>query len=406
MMQLEALNPDFLSLPLTGNSESGRYLEFQKEVRHFVEKNCPPDIRETVRSGKKITRPVYSRWQQILYTQGWAAPSWPKEYGGTGWDLRERMIFEEVIADLDCPPLYHHGLGHIGPVIMHFGTPEQKAHFLPRILDTTDWWCQGYSEPNSGSDLASLQTRAERDGDHYVVNGQKIWTSHAHEANIIYLLVRTSREAKKQEGISLLLVDMDTPGITVRPIETIDGWHHVNEVFFENVRVPISRRVGEEGKGWQCAKYLLERERLPPASVAQLLRQWRRVAHLLWTSQQQHGPTHDFAALNQQLFKLAAQIKGAREMLGSAIDDMMHKRPLGAKPSALKLMCSLTAQALTEVALRITGPIGTQQFLTADNDETEVGLWLQNYLFTRSKTIAGGTTEIQRNVVARELFGA
>src|SRR5690606_11525209 len=158
------LNERFLCLPSSGSKETGKYLEFQQEVRGFVEKNCPADIREKVRNGEKITRPVYSRWQNILNERGWAAPSWPQEYGGTGWDLRQRMIFEEAVADFDCPPLYHHGLGHIGPVIMHFGTPAQKERFLPRIIDTSDWWCQGYSEPNSGSDLASLQTRAERDG--------------------------------------------------------------------------------------------------------------------------------------------------------------------------------------------------------------------------------------------------
>ena len=402
----QALNPLYLSLPLTGNTDKGKYLDFRNTVQQFVQENCPEDIRAIVRRGEKITRPVYSRWQKILYSRGWAAPNWPEQHGGTGWDLLERMIFEEVIADNDCPPLYHHGLGHIGPVIMQFGTPEQKAWYLPRILDTTDWWCQGYSEPNSGSDLASLQTRAERSGDHYVINGQKIWTSHAHEANVIYLLVRTSRELRKQEGISLLLVDMDTPGITVRPIETIDGWHHVNEVFFENVRVPVDRLVGDEGKGWQCAKYLLERERLPPASVSQLLRQWRRVTHLLWETQHEQKDSHDFAVLNRQMLTLAAQIKGAREMLASAIDDMMHKRPLGAKPSALKLLCSSIAQSLTEVSLKVTGPAATQQFLSAQGDQTDTGLWLQNYLFTRSKTIAGGTTEIQRNVIARALMGA
>lgn len=403
---VQQMNERYLSLPSGGNAEHGKYLEFQREVRQFVEQNCPEDIREKVRKGEKITRSVYSRWQQILYKQGWAAPGWPQEHGGAGWDLRQRMIFEEAVADFDCPPLYHHGLGHIGPVIMQFGTPAQKEKYLPRILDTSDWWCQGYSEPNSGSDLASLQTQAQRDGDHYVVNGQKIWTSHAHEANIIYLLVRTSREAKKQEGISLLLVDMDTPGISVKPIKTVDGWHHVNEVFFENVRVPAERLVGDEGKGWQCAKYLLERERLPPASVAQLVRQWRRVSHLLWQSQHEHGASHDYAALNQQMFMLAAQIKGAREMLAGAIDDMMQKQPLGAKPSALKLRCSLVAQALTEVALRAVGTTGSQHFITAEGGPTEAGLWLQNYLLTRSKTIAGGTTEVQRNVVARELLGA
>ena len=402
----EQLNEHYLSLPSGANNEQGRYLDFQREVRQFVQQNCPEDIREKVRNGEKITRTIYSRWQQILHGHGWAAPGWQVEYGGTGWDLRQRMIFEEAIADFDCPPLYHHGLGHIGPVIMQFGTPEQKQHYLPRILDGADWWCQGYSEPNSGSDLASLQTRADADGDHYLVNGQKIWTSHAHEANAIYMLVRTSSEAKRQEGITLLLVDMDTPGISVRPIKTIDGWHHVNEVFFENVRVPMTQRVGLEGHGWQCAKYLLERERLPPASVGQLVRQWRRVTQLLWKAQHEQQASHDYAALNQTMFMLAAQIKGAREMLADAIDDMMEKKPLGAKPSALKLRCSLVAQELSEVALRIAGPAGSQQFIAENDGASDAGIWLQNYMFTRSKTIAGGTTEVQRNVVARQLFGA
>ena len=402
----QALNEQYLDLPAGVDNEEKRYQEFRKEVRDFVRQHCPKDIREIVRSGRKITREIYRRWQLILFKQGWAAPGWPVEYGGTGWDLRQRMIFEEVIADHDCPPLYHHGLGHIGPVIMQFGTSAQKETFLPRILDASDWWCQGYSEPNSGSDLASLQTRAERDGDDYVVNGQKIWTSHAHEADIIYLLVRTSNEGKKQQGISLLLVDLDTPGITIRPIVTIDGWHHVNEVFFENIRVPADRLVGEEGGGWQCAKYLLERERVPPASVGQLVRQWRRVSHLLWECRQVRQHSHDYAALDRKMFLLAAQIKGAREMLADAIDDMMAKKPLGAKPSALKLLCSHIAQALSEIALQLVGSSAGQQFLTEDTSSTEEGLWLQNYLYSRSKTIAGGTTEVQRNVVARQLFGA
>lgn len=402
----QALNEQYLDLPAGVDNEEKHYQEFRKEVRDFVQQHCPKDIREIVRSGRKITREIYRRWQLILFKQGWAAPGWPVEYGGTGWDLRQRMIFEEVIADHDCPPLYHHGLGHIGPVIMQFGTSAQKETFLPRILDASDWWCQGYSEPNSGSDLASLQTRAERDGDDYVVNGQKIWTSHAHEADMIYLLVRTSNEGKKQQGISLLLVDLDTPGITIRPIVTIDGWHHVNEVFFENVRVPADRLVGEEGGGWQCAKYLLERERVPPASVGQLVRQWRRVSHLLWECRQVRQHSHDYAALDRKMFLLAAQIKGAREMLADAIDDMMEKKPLGAKPSALKLLCSHIAQALSEIALQLVGSSAGQQFLTEDTSSTEEGLWLQNYLYSRSKTIAGGTTEVQRNVVARQLFGA
>lgn len=399
------LNSRYFSLLSDGHRESGQDAAFRAELRQFAQAHCPDDIRQVVASGEKITRPVYSKWQAILYQRGWAAPNWPVEYGGTGWSLRQRMIFEEVMADLDCPPLYHHGLGHIGPVIMQFGTEAQKSYFLPRILDTTDWWCQGYSEPGSGSDLASLSTPAVRDGDHYVINGQKIWTSHAHEADRIYLLARTSREAKKQEGISLFLIDMNTPGITVRPIRTIDGWHHVNETFLDNVRVPADRLLGTEGQGWACAKYLLERERLPPASVSQLMRQWRRVARLL-AEHQANQPLRDFASLEHQMAMLAAQIKGAREMLASAIDAMMRREPLGAKPSALKQACSAIAQSLTKIALLVAGPVGAQQLMRHDEASTTDGLWVQNYLFSRSKTIAGGTTEIQLNVIAKSLFGA
>ncbi|WP_144634291.1 acyl-CoA dehydrogenase family protein [Bordetella genomosp. 13] len=399
------LNPEFLSLPSSGHREPAEDAAFREELQAFARAHCPPEIRSVVAAGDKITRPVYSRWQQILNTRGWAAPNWPPEHGGTGWDLRRRMIFEEVMADLDCPPLYHHGLGHIGPVIMQFGTEQQKAKFLPRILDTTDWWCQGYSEPGSGSDLASLSTPAVRDGDHYVINGQKIWTSHAHEADRIYLLARTSREGRKQEGISLFLIDMDTPGIRVRPIPTIDGWHHVNEVFLDDVRVPADRLVGEEGRGWTCAKYLLERERLPPASVAQLMRQWRRVARLLH-ERRQAEPLRDYGALDDELLALAARIKGAREMLAQAIDAMMRKEPLDAKPSALKQACSVVSQSLTRIAYLAVGEGGTQRLLREDDAASPDGTWVQNYLFARSKTIAGGTTEVQLNVVARSLFGS
>ena len=394
----------YLALLSDGQRESEQDAVFREELRHFAQNKCPEDIRKTVASGEKLTRSVYSKWQRILNDRGWAAPGWPVIHGGTGWSLRQRMIFEEVMADQDCPPLYHHGLGHIGPVIMQFGTDEQKALFLPRILNTTDWWCQGYSEPGSGSDLASLSTSAVRDGEDYIINGQKIWTSHAHEADRIYLLARTSRGARKQEGISLFLIDMDTPGISVRPIPTIDGWHHVNETFLDNVRVPANRLLGEEGQGWACAKYLLERERLPPASVAQLIRQWRRVARLL-TDHSQAQPQRDFSSLEHRMAVLAAQIKGAREMLTVAIDAMMRGEPLGAQPSALKQACSTIIQSLTQIALLITGPAGAQQFIQADETPLPDGLWAQNYLFSRSKTIAGGTTEVQLNVIARSLFG-
>jgi alkylation response protein AidB-like acyl-CoA dehydrogenase len=401
----EIPNPAFLDLPSSSLGEAKEDAGFREELQSFVQANCPQDIRDVVAAGDKITRPIYSRWQQILHARGWAAPNWPVEFGGTGWNMRQRTIFEEVMADNDCPPLYHHGLGHIGPVIMHFGTEAQKAHFLPRILDTTDWWCQGYSEPGAGSDLASLITQAVREGDDYVINGQKIWTSHAHEANHIYLLARTTRGERKQEGISLFLIDMDTPGLSIRPIRTIDGWHHVNQLFLDNVRVPAGRLLGEEGKGWACAKYLLERERLPHASVARLMRQWRLTARLL-ESLRSREPMRDYSTLDSEMLTLAARIKGAREMLAAAIGAMTRKEALEARPSALKLACSAIAQSLTRIAMIAVGPAGAQRFLPDDDSTSSVGVPVQNYLYTRSKTIAGGTTEVQLNVVARSLFGA
>jgi alkylation response protein AidB-like acyl-CoA dehydrogenase len=309
------------------------------------------------------------------------------------------------MAENDCPPLYHHGLGHIGPVIIRFGTDRQKAHFLPRILDATDWWCQGYSEPGSGSDLASLSTSARRDGDEWVINGQKIWTSHAHEASMIYMLVRTSREAKKQEGISLILVPMDSKGITVRPIRTIDGWHHLNEVFFDEVRVRADNLVGDVGKGWTCAKYLLERERLPPANVARLELIRRQVTRLVEVAKTTAGK-RDLSSLHHKLLLCEADVRGARVMMAQATDDLIHQRPLGVQPSAIKMTCADVAQRLTTIALDAVGPEAAHRFLADVGEDVAQATWIQNYMFTRARTIAGGTSEVQRGVVANELLGA
>lgn len=394
---------------VAGN-ETAHYAAFRQELEAFARQSCPPEIRAVVAAGQKITQREYRGWQQVLHRRGWGAPSWPVENGGTGWDVKQRLIFEEVMAEAECPPLYHHGLGHIGPVIIRFGTPEQKARFLPRILDGSDWYCQGYSEPNSGSDLASLQTSARREGSGdsacYVVNGQKIWTSHAHEANMIYMLVRTAREARKQDGISLLLVPMDAPGITVRPIRSIDGWHHLNEVFFDNVRVRADNLIGEEGKGWTCAKYLLERERLPPASVARLQLVRRQVARVVDETEAAAPGRRDFSSLRYRLLLAEADLHAAREILARATDDMLHKRPLGVQPSVLKLLCSGVAQQLTTIALDAVGPQAAHRFLADGDDGSPASVWAQNYLFTRARTIAGGTSEVQRNVVAQELLGA
>jgi len=395
--------------PLTAAS-ADPYAAFRAELRDFAERECPEALKAVVRSNQKVTRTEYSGWQKKLHARGWAAPNWPKEYGGTGWDLQQRYLFEEVTAEADCPPQYHHGLGHIGPVIMHFGTDAQKERYLPRILDGSEWWCQGYSEPGAGSDLASLKTSAVRDGDHYVINGQKIWTSHAQEADMMYTLVRTSSEGRKQAGISLLLVPMNTPGIEVRPIPTIDHWHHVNEVFLNDVRMPCANLMGEEGGGWKCAKFLLDRERLSPATVPRLARLADQVEALL----RERGAGAGAARASQhvlleRLYLAQAGVMGAREMLLSAIQEEMQGTLASSKSSALKLFCSELSQQIIGIALDIAGPQYAARLVDTvapdGEDATPLRQLVHTYLFYRSRTIAGGTSEVQKNVIARDIFG-
>jgi len=387
------------------------YASFREELRQFAAAECPEELKRFVRSNQKITRNEYRIWQEKLFARGWAAPNWPVAYGGTGWDLQQRYLFEEITAQADCPPQYHHGLGHIGPVILHFGTDAQKARFLPRILDGSEWWCQGYSEPGAGSDLASLKTSARRDGDHYVLNGQKIWTSHAQEADMMYTLVRTSTEGRKQSGISLLLVPMNSPGIEVRPIPTIDHWHHVNEVFLKDVRVPCENLVGTEGEGWKCAKFLLDRERLSPATVPRLARLAEQVEALLMARHESHAASPSFHVLLERLYLAQAGVKGAREMLLSAIQEEMQGTLAAAKSSALKLYCSELSQQIIGIALDIAGPAHAARLVECSGIDATQDVDLQRelvhtYLFYRSRTIAGGTSEVQKNVIARDLFGA
>ena len=241
---------------------------FREEVRRFIDENYPENLKGKLDEGEEWSKEDYLSWHRILGRKGWVAPAWPTEYGGPGWSATQRYIFSEELARADTVPILPFGISMVAPVIYTFGTPEQKARFLPRILSGEDWWCQGYSEPGAGSDLASLRTKAERDGDHYVVNGQKTWTTLAQHADWGFFLVRTDASVKAQEGISFLLIDMKTPGITVRPIITLGGEHEVNEVWLENVRVPVENRVHEENNGWTCSKFLLAHERTCIAVVA------------------------------------------------------------------------------------------------------------------------------------------
>ena len=246
---------------------------FRDQVAEFLRTHLPDDIRETTRRNPSYVDPeMMVRWQKILFEQGWIAPAWPVEYGGTGWSLVQRHLWDEEYQAADCPRLSPFGLTMVGPVIYTFGSERQKERYLPRILASDDLWCQGYSERGAGSDLASLQTRAVRDGGDYVVNGHKIWTSHAHHADWMFCLTRTSSEGKRQEGISFLLIPMSTPGITVRPIVSIDKNHYLNEIFFDDVRVPAENRIGDENKGWTYAKFLLGHERTGIAGVSKFKR--------------------------------------------------------------------------------------------------------------------------------------
>ncbi len=390
-------------------SEQIDYRAFRNEVEAFVQKNCPQDIRKLVADNRKLSREPWSRWQKILHQHGWGAPNWPKELGGTGWNPKQQAIYGEVLAENDCPAQYHHGLRHIGPVLIEFGSPGQKSRYLPGILDGSDWWCQGYSEPNAGSDLASLKTRGEVRGDTIIVNGQKTWTSHAQESDLMYTLVRTSEEARKQDGISLLIIPIKAQGITVRPIRTIDGWLHVNEVFLDNVEVPLSDCIGDVGSGWKYGKFLLARERLNSANTAPLFQYLSRTRYLIAEKLIQPKHRARRAALELRLLNVEAELRGIRELGLEAIEAVMSKTPITTQPSVLKLTSSRLYQTITEIGAEVVGPefaarMPLQEGSAFDENE-QATLWIQNYFFSRVRTIYGGSDEVQKNMVARELFG-
>ena len=390
-------------------SEQIDYRAFRNEVEAFVQKNCPQDIRKLVAENRKLSREPWSRWQKILHQHGWGAPNWPTELGGTGWNPKQQAIYGEVLAENDCPAQYHHGLRHIGPVLIEFGSPEQKSRYLPGILDGSDWWCQGYSEPNAGSDLASLKTRGEVRGDTIIVNGQKTWTSHAQESDLMYTLVRTSEEARKQDGISLLIIPLKARGITVRPIRTIDGWLHVNEVFLDNVEVPLSDCIGDVGSGWKYGKFLLARERLNSANTAPLFQYLSRTRHLIAEKLTQPKHRARRAALELRLLNVEAELRGIRELGLEAIEAVMSKTPITTQPSVLKLTSSRLYQTITEIGAEVVGPefaarMPLQEGSAFDENE-QATLWIQNYFYSRVRTIYGGSDEVQKNMVARELFG-
>ena len=391
-------------------------LAFQQEVRAFFAEKLTPDLR----LANALTPSVFSdpdifrRWQRILFERGWAATSWPTEFGGTGWSTAQQYIFEVENAIAGAPPLLPQGLRMVGPVIMKFGTQAQKDFYLPKILTGEDYWCQGYSEPGSGSDLASLKTRAVRDGDDYIINGSKIWTSHAQFANRMFALVRTAETPKKQDGISFILIDMDSPGISVRPILTIGGDHEVNQVFFDDVRVPIANLVGAEGQGWSYGKYLLEFERGGAMASGRLRSKLRKIEKLASTYRDGEHSLLDSPAISLRLSELEIDID-ALEMSELRIMSSLQtgQNPGSVASSMAKLRNSELKQAVSRLAIDILGddaliwePRRPLYELDAPAMLGEEALSVSaEYLNTRAYTIFGGTSEVQRDVIAKVVIG-
>ena len=386
---------------------------FADEVRAFVKAELDPAVRDRVLHHKRLSKEDYLSWHRKLAGRGWVAPNWPVSAGGCGWNAVKRFIHEEVMAEEGAPPIVAFGINMIGPVLIAFANDAQKQHYLPRILSGEDWWCQGFSEPGSGSDLASLRTKAVLDGDHWVVNGQKTWTTLAQHANLIFCLVRTDTSVKKQEGISMLLIDMNSPGVTVRPIITIDGEHEVNEVFFDDVRVPKENIVGEPGNGWTYAKFLLSHERSGIARVGQAKRELRRLKAIATAELVDGVPLIETKAFREKIAAVEIELMALELTNLRMIAAEKSGQAPGAEANMLKIKGSEVQQGLTELMMEAVGPYA----LPFDPDALEPG-WngepigpdyaaplAGTYFNYRKVSIYGGSNEIQRNILSKSLLG-
>ena len=385
---------------------------FRTEVRSFFDENLPRGLKDKVRLGKRLSKADFEQWHGILNARGWLAPNWPANYGGAEWDAVQRMIFEEEMCLAHAPRVVPFGLTMLGPVLLKFGTEEQKQRFLPRILSGDDWWCQGYSEPGAGSDLAQVKTRAELDGDHYVVNGQKTWTTLGQHANWIFCLVRTNPDVKKQEGISFLLIDMNSPGVTVRPIMLFDGEAEVNEVFFDNVKVPKENLVGEQNKGWTYAKYLLTHERTNIAGVGFSQAALATLKHVAAKTQSGGRPLSEnpyFAArMAQAEIDLLAMATTNLRVVSAAAKGQAP----GAESSMLKIKGTLLRQELTSLLRRAAGPDAMPflpDYLEGGGNQPAQGTEYApaaapTYFNMRKLSIFGGANEIQRTIISKAIL--
>lgn len=378
---------------------------FRDEVRSFLRDN----LTDALRQGQRETTGVYPEphitgpWQKALQGKGWLVPLWPKAWGGTDWTAVQRFIFESECALAGAPMVHPMGVRLVGPVIIRFGTDEQKLHYLPRILSGEDYWCQGFSEPGAGSDLASLKMRAVPDGDDYILNGSKIWTTNAHHANMMFALVRTSTEGRRQEGISFLLIDMNTPGIEVRPIRTIGGDHDVNEVFFTDVRVPQANRVGAENTGWDCAKYLLEFERGAGIFSGRLRSQLKRIGDAIAEREAQGIQIRQQQHLISRFGEICADLDCFEMMELRIMGSLQSGQSPGPVSSIMKLRASRMKQTIAEFGVEI---LGSDALRWREHDEGALSpLLVPDYLNSRAFTIFGGATEVQLSIIAKSVVG-
>lgn len=380
---------------------SSEDLAFAEELRAFVRAELPASVRGKVIHGIQVEPAERRTWHKLLHSRGWAAPHWPVEHGGTGWSVERTHLFNETLAEEGAPDLGTFGLKMFGPLLIRHGSEAQRQRYLPRLLAGDDLWCQGFSEPGAGSDLASLKTRAELDGGEWVVNGQKMWTTMAHEANMMFALVRTDRDAPKpQMGLSLLLIAMDMPGLTVRPIRLLNGeQHHTNEVFFDNVRVPAENLVGEVNKGWTYARALLGNERLSIARVGWNKRQLAHIKRIAAVEGALRSPL-----LAARIAEAEIALMALQAMAMATLERVQASEALGIEANMLKIKGSELQQRLAELLVEIAGPRAVP--LGPDGAEGDHG-WAAHafpgHFYTRVVSIYGGSNEIQRNIIARAL---
>ncbi|WEF32883.1 acyl-CoA dehydrogenase family protein [Pseudoduganella chitinolytica] len=390
---------------------------FRDEVRTFLAERLPARLSDKVASGKHLSKANMEEWHAILNARGWLANHWPTEYGGPGWTAVEKFIFENECALANTPRIVPFGVNMLGPVLIKYGSEAQKRYWLPRILDGSDWWCQGYSEPGAGSDLAAVRTTAVRgvdgQGEHYIVNGQKTWTTLGQHANMIFCLVRTDREAKKQEGISFLLVDMTSPGVEVRPIITLDGGYEVNEVFFTDVRVPAENLVGEENRGWNCAKYLLTYERTNIAGVGLSVAALERLKRVAAEVRRNGRPLAEDPAFAARLARVEIDLENMKTTNLRVIAAVAGGGVPGAESSMLKIRGTEIRQEILSLTRRAMG-VHARPFVAAaldgDADAAHFGpdfahAAAAQYFNNRKLSIFGGSNEIQKNIIAKMILG-